>query len=97
MFKEWKAREEFDDSIKERDTISIYTVVMHSGLMFAVDPNIAETNANRRSKFKWELYPSLPDDRLVDSVSIDDTKMFVVSKDHKLFNFSTFSSLSKAD
>ena len=46
---------------------------------------------------KWELYPTLPNDRLVDSVSIDDETMFLVSKDHKLFTFSIYTSLSQSD
>ena len=97
VFKEWKAREQLDDRIKERNTISIYTVVMHSGLMFAMDPSNAEEDLDKRDKFKWEVYPSLPNGRLIDSVSIDDEKMFIVSNDNKLFGFSTYSSLSKAD
>jgi hypothetical protein len=75
----------------------MYTVVMHSGLMFAMDPSNAEEDLDKRDKFKWEVYPSLPNGRLIDSVSIDDEKMFIVSKDNKLFGFSTYSSLSKAD
>jgi len=63
--------------------------------MFALDPSNVEFNENK-DKFKWESYPSLPNGLLVDSVSIDDEKMFVVSKDKKLFEFTTYNSLSMA-
>jgi hypothetical protein len=36
VFNEWKAREEFDQSYTKQTTKDIYTVVMHSGLMYAL-------------------------------------------------------------
>lgn len=70
---------------------------MYSGLMYAVSSEGYHQWDVGSLTVKWERYPTLPNDRLVDSVSIDDEKMFAVTKDHKLFVFSTYNSLSKAD
>jgi hypothetical protein len=61
----------------------IVTVLMRSGLMFAVmiDYKIGSKT------HEWIQYPLLPGGRLVDHVALEDDKILMVSKDKKLFSF----------